>query len=140
LLVACRFDIPEVARRDAPADTPADTPGIRVDASFSCKVPASFETNARSTLNTNCGPCHRGTDVGATAAMDLTGVDMPNALYACTQTRLRVNLADITASSIFVATQPGNAFHPFTFGGNAAAHTAFKNALSPWIVAERDAP
>jgi mono/diheme cytochrome c family protein len=105
-----------------------------------CKVPASFETNARNPLNTNCGNCHRGTNANATSALDLTGANAANATTACNQTRLRINFTNIDASGIFLATQPGNANHPFTFGGNAAAHTAFKNALNPWIIAERDAP
>ncbi|HWO23100.1 MAG TPA: hypothetical protein VNO30_30370 [Kofleriaceae bacterium] len=105
-----------------------------------CKVPASFETNARNTLNTNCGGCHRGTNANATSALDLTGVNAANATAACNQTRLRVNFTDINASGIFLATTPGNANHPFTFGGVLANHTAFKNALNPWIIAERDAP
>jgi hypothetical protein len=74
------------------------------------------------------------------AALDLTGINVANATAACNQTRLRVNFTDINASGIFLATQPGNANHPFTFGGVAANHTAFKNTLNPWIIAERDAP
>jgi hypothetical protein len=104
-----------------------------------CKVPASFETNARTALNTSCGGCHRGTDQNATSALDLTGANAPNATAACNQTRLRVNFTAIDQSGIFLATQPGNANHPFTFGGNAANHAAFKTALNPWILAERDA-
>lgn len=103
-----------------------------------CKALTTFETAARNALNTNCGTCHRAGN--AMAALDLTGINVANATAACNQTRLRVNFTDINASGIFLATQPGNTNHPFTFGGVAANHTAFKNALNPWIIAERDAP
>jgi hypothetical protein len=105
-----------------------------------CKVPASFETNARNALNVNCGGCHRGTNANATSALDMTGVNAPNAMNACNQVRLRVNFTDINASGIFVATTPGNVNHPFTFGNNAATFNTFKTTLNPWIIAERDAP
>ncbi|HWU88781.1 MAG TPA: hypothetical protein VN253_16055 [Kofleriaceae bacterium] len=105
-----------------------------------CKVPTQFETAARAQLNTNCGNCHRGQNGGATSALDMTGVDQPNAMNACNQVRLRVNLDDINQSGIFLATTPGNANHPFTFGGNATTFNAFKAALTPWINAEKTAP
>jgi hypothetical protein len=69
----------------------------------------------------------------------MTGIAQANATNACNQVRLRVTLTDIPASGLFLAPAPGNQNHPFTFP-NAAAHTAFMNALNPWIVAERDAP
>jgi hypothetical protein len=105
-----------------------------------CKVLAQFETSARATLNTNCGGCHRGTNANATSALDMTGVDQANAMNACNQVKQRVNLQDINQSGIFLATTPGNANHPFTFGGNATTFNNFKTALNPWIIAERDAP
>jgi len=105
-----------------------------------CKVPATFETAARAQLNANCGSCHRGQNGGATSALDMTGVDQPNALNACNQVRLRVILTDINNSGIFLATTPGNQNHPFTFLNNAATFNAFKAALNPWIVAEQTAP
>ena len=117
------------------ADTPVDPGG-----QTGCKVPGTFETAARVPLNNNCGSCHRGQNGNATSALDMTGIDQPNAMNACNQIRLRVAFNNIDTSGIFVATAPGNANHPFNFNNNAAAHTAFKNALNPWIIAERDAP
>ena len=106
-----------------------------------CKVLASFETNARGPLNTNCASCHAGGNGGATSAVDMTGIGAPNAMSACNQVKLRMTLTAIPTSSIFVTTDPaGNAVHPFKFGGNATNWTNFKNALTPWAIAERDAP
>ena len=59
---------------------------------------------------------------------------------ACNQVRLRVSFTAIDQSGIYLATTPGNANHPFTFAGNVTAFNAFKAALQPWIIAERDAP
>lgn len=108
-----------------------------------CKVPNSFEQNARAALNTSCGGCHRGQNQNATSALDMTGIQAPNPNTpnnACNQVRLRVNFQNIDQSGIYLATTPGNANHPFTFGGNAANFNTFKNTLNPWIIAERDAP
>jgi hypothetical protein len=108
-----------------------------------CKVPASFETNARAALNTNCGNCHRGTDQNATSALDMRGIEAPNPNVpnnACNQVKQRMNLQAFDQSGVYVATTPGNNNHPFTFGGNVQAHNAFKAALNLWATAERDAP
>jgi hypothetical protein len=115
-------------------------PGMPPVGQTDCKVPAQFETSARGPLNTSCGTCHRGQNPGATAVLDMTGVDQPNAMNACNQVRLRVNFNDPNQSGIFLATMPGNANHPFTFGGNTAAFNSFKSALTPWIDAEKTAP
>jgi hypothetical protein len=105
-----------------------------------CKVPAQFDAVARGPLQTNCGSCHAGANPNATSALDLTGVGTAPAMNACNQTRLRVTLTDPNTSGIFLAATPGNANHPFTFGNNQAAFNAFRTALTPWIIAERDAP
>lgn len=106
-----------------------------------CKVPAQFETAARTALNTNCGTCHRPPGMAnAISALDMTGVDQANAMNACNQVRLRVNLDDPNQSGIFLATTPGNANHPFTFNNNQANFNNFKTALTPWINAEKTAP
>jgi mono/diheme cytochrome c family protein len=104
-----------------------------------CKVPAQFETAARNQLNTNCGNCHRGQVPGATSALNMTGVNAPNATDACNQVRLRTTLNDIPNSAIFLAPALNNPTHDFKFPTQAALD-AFKNAINPWIIAERDAP
>jgi mono/diheme cytochrome c family protein len=104
-----------------------------------CKALTQFETAARNQLNTNCGNCHRGQVPGATSALNMTGVNAPNANDACNQVRLRTTLNDINNSAIFVAPAPNNPTHDFRFATQAALD-AFKNALNPWIIAERDAP
>jgi hypothetical protein len=116
-----------------------DGPGGGMGAT-GCKVPTQFETAVRGQLNTNCRSCHGGANAGATSALNMTGVDQPNAMEACNQVRLRVNLDDPNQSGLFLAVTPGNANHPFTFGGNATTFNAFKNAVLPWITAEKAAP
>jgi hypothetical protein len=105
-----------------------------------CKVLTQFETSARVPLNTNCGGCHRGQNANATSALDLTGADQANAMNACNQARLRLNLTDIPNSGLFLAPTPGNANHPYPFTNNLTGFNNFKTALNPWIIAERDAP
>ncbi len=108
-----------------------------------CKKLDVFKTAAQGPLNTNCQSCHAGQNPNATSAMNITGVNgTDDALLqtACNQVRTRVNFQTIDQSGIFLATVPGNGNHPFTFNGNVGAHDAFKAALNPWIVAERDAP
>jgi hypothetical protein len=110
-----------------------------------CKVPASFETNARAQLNANCGSCHRGQNTQATNSLNLTGVDQPNGAtpnQACNQTLLRVNTVDLDQSSIYLTTQinGGAANHPYHFNNTPATETAFRNAVNVWINAEKTAP
>lgn len=123
--------------RKAEAYIPEGGPGPGPEGG--CKVPDSFEQNARTPLNNNCGSCHRGQNQNATSALDMSGVDQPNAGNACNQVRLRVNLVDPNQSGIYLATVPGNTNHPFAFP-NQGAHDAFKNAVNVWINAEKVAP
>lgn len=104
-----------------------------------CKVLTQFDAVARNPLNTSCGGCHRGTNLGATSALDMTGVNAAGAMNACNQVRLRANLTDIPNSSIFVVTTPGYLNHQFRFP-DLTTFNNFKNAVTPWLVAERDAP
>jgi hypothetical protein len=104
-----------------------------------CKALALFESAARNQINTNCGNCHRGQVPGATSALNMTGVNAANATDACNQIRQRVTLNDINNSAIFLAPAPNNPTHDFKFATQALLD-AFKNALNPWIIAERDAP
>ncbi len=111
--------------------------------SLGCKKLAEFKAAAQGPLNTDCRSCHGGQNPNATSAMNITGLDgADDAMIqlACNQVRTRVNFQTIDQSGIFLATVPGNGNHPFTFNGNVGAHDAFKAALNPWIVAERDAP
>jgi hypothetical protein len=108
-----------------------------------CKKLDLFKAGAQGPLNTNCQSCHAGQNPNATSAMNITGVDGADDVQlqaACNQVRTRVSFQTIDQSGIFLATVPGNGNHPFTFNGNVGAHDAFKAALNPWIVGERDAP
>jgi hypothetical protein len=105
-----------------------------------CKVPASFEMVRTQFAPCAVAGCHATAGSNAQSAVDMTGVNAPNATNACNQIRLRVNFTAIDQSGIYLATTPGNGNHPFTFNGNLATFNAFKTALNPWIIAERDAP
>lgn len=121
---------------------PHKAEGMEPMPTVGCKKADTFEANARAVLNTNCGSCHRGQNPNATSALDLTGVDAPNAATpnnACNQTLLRVNTIDLNQSGIYLATVPGNMNHPFAFP-NQGAQDAFKNAVNVWINAEKVAP
>ena len=107
-----------------------------------CKKLDLFKAGAQGPLNTSCRSCHGGGNASATSAMNITGVDgtdEPTLQKACNEVRDRVNFQTIEQSGIVMASAPGNINHPFKFG-TAAAHDAFKTALDPWIVGERDAP
>jgi hypothetical protein len=107
-----------------------------------CKVPAQFEAVRAQFGATTCAQanCHTTTGSNAQSAVDMIGVTAANAMNACNQIRQRVSFTDINQSGIFLATTPGNANHPFTFGGNLTTFNNFKAAVNPWIIAERDAP
>jgi len=108
-----------------------------------CKDLAAFKANAQQPINGNCASCHAGANANATSAMNVTGIaaaDDAMILAACNQVRTRVNFQTLDQSGIYLATAPGNANHPFTFNGDAGAHTAFQNAVNVWANAEKVAP
>ncbi len=106
-----------------------------------CKAPAAFE-QVRTQFAASCtgAACHNTAGNNANSAVDMVGIGAANAMGACNQIRLRVNLTDINQSGIFLATTPGNANHPFTFNNNQTTFQNFRTAVTPWIIAERDAP
>lgn len=128
--VAVYFTAAKIYQADGPGG-PAPQTG--------CKVPDSFETNARARLNTSCASCHAGANPNAVSAVDMTGVGAPNAMNACNQVRQRLNLQDLNGSSLYVAPAPNNTNHPFRFA-NQADFDAFKNGINVWANAERTAP
>ena len=107
-----------------------------------CKELAVFKTSAQQPINNACAGCHAGANPNATSAMNLTGITGDDTMIqrACNQVRTRVNLTAIEQSSIYLATVPGNANHPFTFNGDQGAHAAFKGAVDVWANAEKVAP
>lgn len=105
-----------------------------------CKVPAQFEATARGPLNTNCGSCHNNLagQPSAVSAVDMQGINQPNAMNACNQVRQRLLLNDLPNSGLFLAPALNNNNHPFRFA-TQAQYDAFVNAVSQWGIAERDA-
>ena len=103
-----------------------------------CQAVPLFVQHARAPIKNSCGGCHAGQQTGATVTMDLTDIDAADASAVCQQVLRLVFLENIPQSGIFLAPAPGNASHPYRFPSQQA-HTAFRNALDPWIVAERDA-
>lgn len=117
-------------------------PGGGGGGAVGCKELASFKANAQQPINAACASCHAGANPNATSAMNITGIVGDDAMIqrACNQVRTRVNLTAIDQSSIYLATLPGNANHPFTFNGDLGAHAAFKGAVDVWANAEKVAP
>jgi len=108
-----------------------------------CKVLTDFKANAVGPMQTNCLSCHGGQNANATSAMNITNINSADDMVvqsACNQVRTRVNFQNIPQSGIFLAPNPGNGNHPFTFNNNQAQHDAFVTALNPWILAEQAAP
>jgi len=109
-----------------------------------CKDLASFKTNAKTPLTTNCVSCHaNAANTNARGAMDITGVNTADdamILLACNQVLTRVNKTVPASSGLFGAPTPGNTTHPFNFNGNQASFTAFRTAVTLWITAEATAP
>lgn len=89
----------------------------------------------------NCAQCHAGANGNATATMNLSQInsaDDTQLLTTCNNVRSRMNLQGIDASSLFLAVDPANANHPVRF--DAGDFQSFKNLITPWAIAERDAP
>jgi mono/diheme cytochrome c family protein len=107
-----------------------------------CKQLASFKTNAKGPLNTNCASCHAAAgNTNARGAMDLTGIgatDDATLQTVCNQARTRVNFTDTNQSGFFIAPNPAQTTnHPFKFGGVQANFDAFKAAVDVWVQAEK---
>jgi mono/diheme cytochrome c family protein len=110
-----------------------------------CKQVASFVTNARATLQTNCASCHANAgNSNARGAMDITGVanagDATMMQNVCNQVRTRINFSDTNASGFYIAPNPAMATgHDFKFGTQGAFDT-FKAAVDVWVQAEKTSP
>jgi len=106
-----------------------------------CKQLASFKTNARAPLQTNCGSCHANANNGnARGAMDIVGVastDDAVLQNVCNQVRTRINFQDTNASGFFIAPNPAQTTnHPFKFPAQGNFDT-FKAAVDVWVQAEK---
>ena len=107
-----------------------------------CRQLASFKTNARGPLQTNCASCHANAgNAGARGAMDLTGIaaaDDPTLQGVCDQARTRINFTDTNQSGFFIAPNPAvTTNHPFKFGQVQANFDAFKAAVDVWVQVEK---
>ena len=115
---------------------PMPQSGCKVVAQFAM-IKTNFTTPVAGAAQA-CAGCHAGTNGGATAALTLTGINVAaNDQSVCNQVLIRTNLTTPDSSGIFLAPDPGST-HPFRF--TAAQLTAFKNAVNPWIQAEKQAP
>lgn len=100
-----------------------------------CGSPDLFDTDAKAPLQAACFGCHGGGNQQANAALDMSKLTSDPAA-ACGQILNRVKPNDPENSQIFINTDPGGgAAHPYKFP-SAAAWEDFKDALTPWIVAE----
>jgi mono/diheme cytochrome c family protein len=108
-----------------------------------CKSLATFKTNARAPLQTNCASCHANAgNVNARGAMDITGIaaaDDATLQNVCNQARTRINFQDTNASGFYIAPNPAmGTNHPFKFAAQANFDT-FKAAVDIWVQAEKTA-
>jgi mono/diheme cytochrome c family protein len=110
-------------------------------AAAGCKQLASFKTNAKGPLQTNCASCHANAgNTNARGAMDITGIaatDDATLQNVCNQARTRINFTDTNQSGFFIAPNPAQATnHPFKFPAQAN-FDAFKTAVDVWVQAEK---
>lgn len=106
-----------------------------------CKQLAMFQAMMKPRLTTSCNGCHVSTsgNAGARGAMTLYAADDAT---SCQQVKtLGGNLNNITASSIYNAPRVGALASHGDFKFTVAAdQTAWENAVTTWLTAERNSP
>lgn len=103
-----------------------------------CDDVDAFKSNAVPAMQVCADTCHGGEDPDAQDTMDLSGIDDSFPEEACGQVRARITPGDPDASQIVVVTDPGQpVVHKFKFMGVTANHQSFKEAVTPWIMAEQ---
>lgn len=82
--------------------------------------------------------CHGGGNIQAQQQMDLSNIDAMPPDEACSQVRARITPGDPENSQILVVTDPTKqVIHLFKFAGNKNNYNSFKDAVTPWILAEQ---
>ncbi|MEZ4299284.1 MAG: hypothetical protein R3B70_30320 [Polyangiaceae bacterium] len=79
--------------------------------------------------------CHGGANEQANATMDLSGLNLDPPDAACARVRARITPGDPDGSQILIVTDPTQqVVHMYKFMGNKNKYSAFKTAVSPWIL------
>jgi hypothetical protein len=105
-----------------------------------CKDVAKFQAEVVPQLKMwTCAPaCHGGLKIEAQQQMDLSMIDAMPPSEACSQVRARIKPGDPESSQILIVTDPTQqVIHLFKFQGNKTNYNTFKNAVTPWIMAEQ---
>lgn len=105
---------------------------------INCKQLAQFESEVVPQLQYCATTCHGGKNAQAQATMDLAELDAMPPEAACIQVRARIAPGNPAESQILIVTDPtAPAVHMYKFVGNKNKYAAFKQAVSPWIMAEQ---
>ena len=85
-----------------------------------------------------CAPQRPRNGTEAQAAMDLSELAAMPPEAACINVRSHIVPGDPESSPILIVTDPtAPAVHMYKFAGNKNKYAAFKQAVSPWIMAEK---
>lgn len=103
-----------------------------------CNKPEQFLAEVVPQLQFCASNCHGGTKTEAQAAMDLSELAAMPPEAACINVRSHIVPGDPESSPILIVTDPtAPAVHMYKFAGNKNKYAAFKQAVSPWIMAEK---
>jgi hypothetical protein len=103
-----------------------------------CKSLDTFKTQVAPAMKYCADTCHGGANVDAKATMNLSKLGDPNPVEACAQVRARIKPGDPANSQIVIVTDPTQqVVHMYKFKGNISNYNAFKDAVTPWILAEQ---
>ena len=112
--------------------------GIGQDAGLiECNDVALFKQKVVPRMQYCATTCHGGTNEDAKATMDLSKLNDATPTDACIQVRARITPGDPGNSQILIVTDPSQqAVHMYKFMGSVSNYNAFKDEVSPWILAE----
>jgi hypothetical protein len=103
-----------------------------------CKDIATFMTNVVPAMQTCMSKCHGGTDPQAKGTMNLSQLNAMTPTSACIEVRARIKPGQPDQSQIVLVTDPTQiVVHKYKFDGNLNQYNAFKDAVTPWILAEQ---
>lgn len=106
--------------------------------STACKDVASFKANVVPAMQYCAMTCHGGANPQAQATMDLSELNAETPDAACSQVRPRITPGVPETSQILIVTDPKQqVVHMYKFKGNLKDYKAFKDAVTPWIMAEQ---
>lgn len=103
-----------------------------------CKDIATFQTVVVPKMQTCMMKCHGGTDPQAKGTMNLSELNAATPTAACIEVRARIKPGVPADSQILLVTDPTQiVVHKYKFDGDYNQYNAFKDAVTPWILAEQ---